>query len=32
MLRAFQDERDDGKSHQQWKQIEEEVFGVEYND
>ena len=31
-IRAFQDERDAGKSHEQWKQIEKEVFGADYND
>ena len=31
-IRAFQNERDAGKSHAQWKQIEKEVFGVDYND
>jgi len=32
MIRNFQDEGDTGKSHSQWKQIEKEVFGVEYDD
>ncbi len=32
MIRAFQTEPDAGKSHEQWKRIEKEVFGVEYND
>ncbi len=31
MIRNFQ-ESDSSKSHRQWKQIEKEVFGVEYND
>jgi hypothetical protein len=38
-IRTFQNERDagqngcdPGKSHAQWKQIEKEVFGVDYND
>ncbi len=31
-IRTFQNERDAGKSHKQWKQIEKEVFGVDYND
>jgi hypothetical protein len=30
-IRNFQNERDAGKSHRQWKQIEKEVFGVDYN-
>ena len=32
MIQAFQNEGETGKSHRQWKQIEKEVFGVEYND
>ena len=31
-IRTFQNERDAGRSHEQWKQIEKEVFGVDYND
>jgi hypothetical protein len=31
-IRTFQNERDAGKSHERWKQIEKEVFGVDYND
>jgi hypothetical protein len=30
-IRTFQNERDAGKSHEQWKQIEKGVFGVDYN-
>ena len=30
-IRNFRNERDAGKSHRQWKQIEKEVFGVDYN-
>jgi hypothetical protein len=30
-IRNFQNERDAGKSHRQWTQIEKEVFGVDYN-
>lgn len=32
MIRTFQNEGDLGESHRQWKQIEREVFGVEYSD
>ena len=32
MIRTFQNECDTGTSNRQWKQIEKEVFGVEYND
>jgi hypothetical protein len=32
MIRSFQNEGDTSTSHRQWKQIEKEVFGVEYND
>jgi hypothetical protein len=32
MIRAFQNEPDSNKSSRQWKQIEKEVFGVEYHD
>ena len=32
MIRQFQDEPEAGSSHEQWKRIEKEVFGVEYND
>jgi hypothetical protein len=32
MIRNFQEEGDTSKSHSQWKQIEKEVFGVEYHD
>ena len=32
MIQSFQNEGDTGRSHRQWKQIEREVFGVEYND
>jgi hypothetical protein len=31
-IRTFQNERDGGKAHERWKQIEKEVFGVDYND
>ena len=31
MIQSFQNEGDTGRSHRQWKQIEREVFGVEYN-
>jgi hypothetical protein len=31
-IRIFQNERDAGRSHEQWKRIEKEVFGVDYND
>ena len=31
-IRNFQNESDTSTSHRQWKQIEKEVFGVEYND
>jgi hypothetical protein len=31
-IRNFQKEGDSGNSHRQWKHIEKEVFGVEYND
>jgi hypothetical protein len=32
MIRNFQNEGDTSTSHRQWKQIEKEVFGVQYND
>ena len=32
MLRAFQNEPNANKSSRQWKQIEKEVFGVDYHD
>jgi hypothetical protein len=32
MIRAFQNESDADKSNRQWKQIEKEVFGVDYHD
>jgi len=32
MIRTFQTEGDLSESHRQWKQIEREVFGVEYSD
>jgi len=32
MIRNFQNEGDTSTSHRQWKRIEKEVFGVEYND
>lgn len=32
MIRAFQDEPNANKSNRQWKQIEKEVFGVDYHD
>jgi hypothetical protein len=32
MIRQFQEEPNAVQSHRQWKQIEKEVFGVEYND
>ena len=32
MIRKLQSEPDATKSYNQWKQIEKEVFGVEYND
>src|ERR1035437_49892 len=32
MIRNFRNEGDTSTSHRQWKQIEKEVFGVEYND
>jgi hypothetical protein len=32
MVRQFQNESDANKSQRQWKQIEKEVFGVEYDD
>lgn len=31
MIRAFQNEPDANKSNRQWKQIEKEVFGVDYH-
>ena len=31
-IRNFQEEGDTSKSHRQWKQIEKEVFNVEYHD
>ena len=30
MVEKFQSERDDANAHQQWKQIEKMVFGVDY--
>ncbi len=32
LIRKFKDEPDADQSNRQWKQIEKEVFGVEYND
>ena len=32
MIRRFQNQPLGDKSHQQWRQIEKEVFGVEYDD
>ena len=32
MVRSFQDQPDAGKSARQWKQIEKEIFGVEFKD
>jgi hypothetical protein len=32
MIGKFQSEPDDTKAHQQWKQIEKEVFGVDFRD
>ena len=32
MIRKFRKEPDASKSHDQWKRIEKEVFGVEYDD
>jgi hypothetical protein len=32
MIRDYQNEPNASKSHQQWKQIEEELLGVEYED
>lgn len=32
MIERFQSEPDDSKAHQQWKQIEKMVFGVDYPD
>src|SRR4051812_2773479 len=32
MIRDFQSEADPQKSHDQWKGIEKEVFGVDYSD
>lgn len=32
MIRNFQNEGDTSTSHRQWKRIEKEVFGVEYQD
>ncbi len=32
MIQDFQNEPNTAKSNQQWKQIEKEVFGVEYHD
>ena len=32
MVRQFQGEPDAVQSHKQWKQIEKEVFGVDYHD
>lgn len=32
MIRTFQNEDDTGKSDHQWRQIEKEVFGVDYSD
>ena len=31
-IRSFQNEGDASKSYRQWKQIEKEVFGVDYHD
>ena len=32
LIRTFQAEQDAAHAHRQWKQIEKEVFGVDYND
>lgn len=32
MVEKFQSEADDAKAHQQWKQIEKTIFGVDYPD
>jgi hypothetical protein len=32
MVEKFQSEPDDAKAHQQWKQIEKTIFGVDYPD
>ncbi len=32
MIRTFQKERDNSESHKQWKHLEKEIFGVDYND
>ena len=32
MICAFRNQQDAGESHKQWKEIEKEVFGVDYND
>jgi hypothetical protein len=32
MIRGFQNEPDVEESHQQWKEIEKEIFGVDYHD
>jgi len=32
MVHTFQSGHDASESHKQWKQIEKEVFGVEYHD
>ena len=32
LLRQFQNESEPAKAQQQWKQIEKEVFGVEFDD
>ena len=32
MIRIFQNESDADRSHQQWKQIEKEIFGLEFHD
>ncbi len=32
MISRFQNEPDADRSHRQWKEIEREVFGVEYDD
>jgi hypothetical protein len=32
MVERFQSEPDDARAHQQWKQIEKMIFGVDYQD
>jgi hypothetical protein len=32
LVRLFRDALDAGRSHRQWKQIEKEVFGLEFDD